>query len=314
MRRLSTGRSGRWRFCHIGLMTADALRPTRLADSFTWADAMASGLTRRQADRYAGMRVARGLYGVDDTSRLAAVLGRAGPEAVLCGVTALRLAGVDLPGRLARDTRIWIQVPRRQSWPDRPQVRLVRSDMVYPRRMIAGLPCLQLAYCWLQLANEASVDEMVELADALTRRQRPITTHRMLTEILESSMGRRGLAKARQALALSVEGTDSIPETDMRLLLVRAGLPKPSVNPLVSAGPGSRRFRLDVAYEEKMVGAEYDGAYHGDPQQMQKDIVRLRMLEDWGWRIIRASSADLYGPNPGVIVDSVRKALARVRF
>jgi len=272
---------------------------------------MASGMTRRQANHLAGMRVARGVFGTD---RVAALLAAAGPDAVLCGVTALRLAGVDLPARLARDLRVWIQVPSSQSWPDRPEVRLVRSDQVRPRRIIKGLPCVRLGYCWLQLADEASVDELVELADALTRRQRPVTTKQVLDNAIATSPRMRGLAKAKQALALCVEGTDSIPETDLRLLLVRAGLPQPTVNLLVIGPSGSPRYWMDLGYEEQLVGVEYDGSYHADGTgQMQRDIIRLRNLEDWGWRIIRVSGADLYGANPGVIVDSVRLELARRR-
>jgi very-short-patch-repair endonuclease len=148
---------------------------------------------------------------------------------------------------------------------------------------------------------------LVELADALTRRHRPATT----TAALAAALGRhdraRGAAKARTALALCVAGTDSIPETDLRLLLVRAGLPTPEVNLPVKVG--RETLYLDLAYKDKRAAAEYDGAYHvGDRGQMQRDAARRRALEDLGWRIITVTAADLV-TDPAGVVASIRQAL-----
>ena len=110
---------------------------------------------------------------------------------------------------------------------------------------------------------------------------------------------------------LSREGTDSIPETDLRLLLVRGGLPTPIVNLAITDDWGDIIFILDMAYEGAKLGIEYDGAYHvGSRQQMYQDAARRRALEDQGWRIITITSADML-TDPDGIVTSVRKALVR---
>jgi len=140
------------------------------------------------------------------------------------------------------------------------------------------------------------------------RRHHPITTKDCLVAAIEASPGVRGVPKARTALGLCIEGTDSIPETDLRLLLVEAGLPAPKVNLMVMDLSGQWYF-FDLAYEQYKLAIEYDGAYHvGDRNQMFRDAARRRTLEDLGWRIITVTSADLYR-RPSSVIQSVCKAL-----
>ena len=271
-------------------------------------------MSRRQVDHLAPHRIMHGHYSLAESSlqiRAQAGLMLAGPDAAVCGATVLNLARVDLPNRLVRDTRIWVQVPRQQSWPRRGEVRLVRTDHGGPIHHRFGLPVLDWPDCWLQLAPESSIDELVEVADAMMRRQYPLTTKAKLAGVVETRRGMSGLTKARTALDLSREGTDSIPETDLRLLLVRGGLPTPIVNLAITDASGRIVYILDLAYEKPKVAIEYDGAYHvGDRTQMYKDAARRRVLEDQGWRIITVTAADMVN-DPGGIIASVRTALAR---
>ena len=171
------------------------------------------------------------------------------------------------------------------------------------------MPILDWPYCWLQLASESGVDELVEVADSMMRRKNPLTTKNALADAVASRPRMAGLARARTALSLSREGTDSIPETDLRLLLVRAGLPTPVVNLTIVDSTGRIVYILDLAYEEWKVAVEYDGAYHvGDRTQMYNDASRRRVLEDLGWRIITVTSADMIH-DPDGVVTSVRRAI-----
>jgi len=271
-------------------------------------------MTRRETDHLGPQRITHGYYSSTPSiplyTRAQAILLVAGPTGAVCGPTSLCLAGVDLPLRLVRDTRVWVQVPKPQTWPRRAGVRLVRSPHPGPIHSLKGLPSLALPYCWLQLAAESNLDELVELADAMTCRQHPIATKASLAAAVESRSWVKGIANARNALDLCREGTDSIPETDLRLLLVRAGLPTPTVNLPIFDSTGRVIYYLDLAYEEKRVAIEYDGAYHTDRTQMNHDTARRRALEDQGWRIISVTSLDL-ATDPAGIVASVRQALAR---
>ena len=256
----------------------------------------------------------RGVYATDPTDLIMRIEGSllaAGEKAAICGVSALQLAGVDIPSRMARDTRIWIQVPHNQHWPYRKEVRLVRPRDPAPVARLKQFPCVHLPHCWLQLAPECTIDELVELADAMTCRQHSVTTLRRLEAVVNSAPGSRGIASARAALRLACPGTDSIPETDLRLLLVRAGLPCPVVNLPIYNDCDQVLFWIDLAYEATKTAIEYDGAVHvSDRKKMEYDAARRRYLEDHGWRVITVTSADLV-KNPVGILNSVRHALAR---
>jgi len=293
--------------------SVNTLTKHRLGPIFTHAEAISAGMTR--ADLHHLTPIMHGHYStcqpVPLQLRVEAVLQTAGKDAIICGSTALRLHGVDLPGRLVRDTRVWLQVPQRQTWPRRAEVRLVRTDYVGHPRIRSGLPLADVPSCWLQLAYESTIDELIEVADAMMRRKHPFTTKAALGRVLESRKGAPGVAKARTALGLSCEGTDSIPETDLRLLLVRGGLPTPIVNLAITDEWGEIIYILDMAYEKAKLAIEYDGAYHvGNRQQMYQDAARRRALEDQGWRVITITSADML-TDPDGIVASVRKALLR---
>ena len=280
----------------------------RLNPVFTAPEASAYGLSRRHI---APLRIFRGYYSCTTPAslqdRVRAALLAAGAKGVVCGPTALRLAGVDLPSSLD-NSQIWIQVPQSQAWPYRTELRLVRTDRQGPLTSISGLPSLGLPFCWLQLARDLNIDGLVEVADAMTRRHRSVSTKADLLRAIDSWSRVPGGSKARAALDLCIEGTDSIPETDLRLLLVRAGLPTPEVNVMVVDSFG-QWYYLDLGYEQYMLGIEYDGAYHvGDRGQMYRDATRRRTLEDLGWRIITVTAADLYR-DPASVVRSVSKAL-----
>jgi len=147
----------------------------------------------------------------------------------------------------------------------------------------------------------------------MTCRQHPVTTLRHLQAAVTSSPGVKGIAKARTALRLACPGTDSIPETDLRLLLVRAGMPCPVVNLPIYDDFDRVLFWIDLAYEAAKTAIEYDGAIHvSDRRKMENDATRRRYLEDHGWRLITVTSADLV-KNPVGIITSVRRALARPR-
>jgi hypothetical protein len=167
-----------------------------------------------------------------------------------------------------------------------------------------------VAYCWVQVASDADLDDMVRLADGLTRRRHPATTIDALRLALDNLGPARGVRLARSALELARPGTDSPPETDLRLVLVRAGLPTPTVNLPVRDFTGRVIFWLDLGYDWAKLAIEYDGAIHvGSREQMEADIVRRRRLEDLGWRIITVSRADLAHRTTD-LVRSVRDALA----
>jgi len=73
----------------------------------------------------------------------------------------------------------------------------------------------------------------------------------------------------------------------LRLLLVRARLPEPDINRMVSA-PGERVRFGDLVYWEWRVVVEYDGEHHRrNERQYAADVARLEELARAGWTVIR---------------------------
>jgi very-short-patch-repair endonuclease len=91
--------------------------------------------------------------------------------------------------------------------------------------------------------------------------------------------------------------------------LVAAGLPHPVTQIEVRDSFGARFARLNMGWEDWLVGVEFDGAQHWtDAVQRTRDIDRLAELESFGWTIVRVS-ADLLRKRPDVVVERTRCAL-----
>jgi hypothetical protein len=127
--------------------------------------------------------------------------------------------------------------------------------------------------------------------------------------VIAGHRGARGLARLRRALPLVDGGAESPQETRTRLVLVRAGLPAPRTQIPVFDDVGYLLARIDMGWQDWLVGVEFDGAQHWtDPAQRTRDIDRLAELQGHGWTIIRVSS-DLLRRRPGTVIARVAAAL-----
>jgi Protein of unknown function (DUF559) len=120
--------------------------------------------------------------------------------------------------------------------------------------------------------------------------------------------GRRGIARARQAVDLFDSGAQSPKESWLRVVLIQAGLPRPQTQIPVLDEFDSAVAYLDMGWKHVKVAVEYDGEQHrSDRRQYTRDVRRLEMLERLGWIVIRVVAGD----RPAEIVGRVRGALAR---
>ncbi len=98
-------------------------------------------------------------------------------------------------------------------------------------------------------------------------------------------------------------------ETKLRLLLVFAGFPEPTVNLILRSADGQWIFRFDLCYERWKLIIEYDGRQHAfDTKQWGSDIGRREALDRLGWRLIVVRAEDVYR-NPARTLCRVRDAL-----
>jgi very-short-patch-repair endonuclease len=158
------------------------------------------------------------------------------------------------------------------------------------------------------LARRGDLVDAVVAVDALARvgRFHPDLLLNFLTHYPRA----RGAAAVPDVLALADQRAGSPMETRLRMLLIRAGLPRPQVQWVVQDPVAREAVWLDLAYPEQLIGVEYDGAEHTRPERVLRDIRRGTRLVDRGWRLYRYTKHEIYG-EPNRIVADVRRALAR---
>jgi len=127
-----------------------------------------------------------------------------------------------------------------------------------------------------------------------------------VAQLADRHRGARGLRQLEVALDLVDAGSQSPKETWLRLLLIRAGLPRPTTQIPVTTADGVLVYYLDMGWEDLMVAVEYDGEHHRlDRWQYTRDVRRREALDRLGWIVIRVLAAD----RPADVVARVRDAL-----
>jgi hypothetical protein len=127
--------------------------------------------------------------------------------------------------------------------------------------------------------------------------------------LIERNRGARGIVQLRQAVSLSDPGSESPQETRTRLVLTDAGLRPQRTQIEVFDNFGEFVARLDMGWDDWLVGVQYDGEQHWtDPRRRARDIEQDAELQALDWRIIRVN-ADLLRYRPATIVARTRAAL-----
>ncbi len=217
-------------------------------------------------------------------------------DAVVSDLTAASRHGLWLPPG-TRVTQVEASVPCVARRPrSRPHTRVatvrhrrrdLRSDEIV---VLGGVPTTSIARTWLDLAERFALRDLVAAGDCALRSG---TTREELQELILRAGHRRGVVRARQALLLLDERSRSHPESCARVELVMAGLPTPDVNVAVTVG-GEWIGEPDLSWKDARLGVEYQGAHHGDVQQMQSDITRGLDFTERGWLLIPAGPREIY--------------------
>jgi hypothetical protein len=172
--------------------------------------------------------------------------------------------------------------------------------------VIDGIRLTTPARTAVDLARRLPLDAAVAAVDALAQ-----ATELKIADVellVDRYSGRRGMKTARVALALVDGGAQSPKETWLRLLLIRAGFPRPQTQIEVRNESGWAQAYLDMGWEDIKVAAEYDGDQHRlDRRQYVRDIRRLEMLEGRGWIVVRVVAEN----HPNDIIRRVGEARAR---
>jgi very-short-patch-repair endonuclease len=169
--------------------------------------------------------------------------------------------------------------------------------------MRASIDCTTPARTIYDIGRRVPGDTGIVRIDSVLNATR--CTAAQVRRVADRYPGARGLKRLRAALDMADGGAESPKETELRLLLVRDGLPRPVTQIQV----GKRR--IDMGWPDCHVGVEYDGEHHWtNPSNYADDIVRLEFLASQGSTIVRVSARQLRHAQPEIL-RRVRRALAQ---
>jgi hypothetical protein len=183
---------------------------------------------------------------------------------------------------------------------------LVHRDRLDPGEIVfvGDVACTTPLRTAFDLARWSERDPAVVAVDRLTNRHR-FHPDRLL-ELCDRYRGHRGVARIPDAVALASPYSGSPMETRLRLLIVAAELPRPEVQWVVQDIATRTAFWLDLAWPELMIGIEYEGEPHTEPDRVLRDIARHTRLVDLGWRIYRYTKHEVYGDRARIVAELTR--------
>jgi hypothetical protein len=163
------------------------------------------------------------------------------------------------------------------------------------------------ARCAVDLARTVRrLDALPVLDSAL--RAGACTPDDLAVEVLRHE-GLKGVRQARELIPLADPRPECRQESQLRLVVIDAGLPVPEPQLWIRDEYGTLLYRLDLGYREQRVGLEYDGRSHSERWRLRGDRERMNWLDDHGWKMRYFTDRDLY-QRPSYIISEVRSALA----
>jgi hypothetical protein len=170
----------------------------------------------------------------------------------------------------------------------------------------SGIPLSGPEQTFIDLAATGiNLVDLVVLGEAMLKAK--LTTVSNLIDAIEAWHG-CGSRLALRAARLIREGVDSPMETRVRLLIVMAGLPEPTVNVIIRGEDGSWRMRFDLCYLDQRLIVVYDGRRHADsPEQWERDIFRREDLDRMDYRLLIVTSRGVYNA-PHRTLERIRDA------
>jgi hypothetical protein len=273
-------------------MRRPAPLPESLGAFFTVSSALDLGVTR---DRLRAGDLIRPFTGARSTTtpmttrdHALALAPLLGPGQHFSHLTAAELLGLRMPERrLAQTLHVTYREAHRSM--RRPNVIGHKSRETVPiMELPNGLRVSSPVAAWCESAALITLDDLIVMGDGLVSRRAPVADIEQLKRVVNNRPGRRGTARLRAALPWIRARTDSARETELRLLVTRAGFPEPEVNfPLVDDN-GTLIAHGDLVWPNFRVMLEYEGRQHAeDTDQFAIDIRRLDNIAEIDYRVIR---------------------------
>lgn len=245
---------------------------------------------------------------------LARALSAATPGAWISHLTAAVLFGFWLPAWFRDCRELHLSKPRTLP-PVRRKGVVGHTVLAFSHEvmMLDGMRISTPARTWLDLASILILEDLVAVGDQLVRQPRTGLEERMepwatlpeLHDMLRRHPKLQGIVKAREAAELIRHGSDSAPETHLRLALTAAGLPEPELQlRVVPNDPYSPA--ADMGYRTQRIAIQYDGGHHLTREQQSRDNRRDESFHSAGWRYFKFNGDDL--------AQDFRRAVQKVRL
>lgn len=240
--------------------------------------------------------------GIDQDTLVRAALLLHPPAAFASHLSAAAVLGLPVPEHAFAHVTVRRAADRRFRPRIKPHVTGRPRHVIVVRDIRTTDPIATFIDCagWLGLVD------LVILGDALVK-QYGISAERLVRACKASTDYYASAALA--AADMVREGVDSPMETRLRLLIVLAGLPEPTVNFRIYREDGTWKRRFDLCYPGIKLIIEYDGRQHAESiEQWHKDIERREEFDDEGYRILVVTARGVFR-EPARTVERVRRQL-----
>ncbi len=272
---------------------------------FRSRDGLAAGLTPDQLRSACWRRLSRDVYchadlAVTDELRLQAALLSAPEHAVVTGLTAAWLYGVWRP---APGADVPLEFATRN--PDgaycsglrAARLQLDPGDVTDRDGVLITTP----ERTCFDLMRRDPLFDAVAHADAF--QHVGLTTRDALEQYGAARPRWPGIRTVRTAVRLSSPRAESRMESRLRMVILAAGLPLPFVNVAIYDEAGRALGRPDLHYLGPPLGIEYDGSYHDDPAQRERDDERENRLLVGRVPLLRYGSRAVYQTPERIVTD-----------
>lgn len=261
-----------------------------LATTQQMRSVMSHKMLRSRVRTGAIVRVRHGVYALttpDDHARLAALDLVAGKPIVACMNTAAHLYGFDTEP----DDNLHILDPGVRM---RPSTELtVHQRVGAPLKRVRGRLATAPAWTAVEVARTLRRPRALATLDAALHVG--ACSREDLSSAIREQKGRRGIVNIRELVEYADGRAESAMESEARLVFIDGGLPLPELQHVIVDRRG-KQWRVDFAWPEAMLVAEYDSAeWHANPEAFKHDRMKTARLQECGWFVMP------------IIVDDVRR-------
>jgi hypothetical protein len=228
------------------------------------------------------------------------------PESVLSHTTAALVHRLPLPRALEGGVPVHVTTPRESPRPRRRDIvthhaRLPPEDV----RRVGDLRVTSPERTYVDMAAILGFADLVACGDIVLRDHG--ASPEALLLVAEARLRYPGRPRAVAAVGWLDARSASPRESHLRVLLRRAGLPRPEVNGLITDEHSGFLAIGDLVFRRERVVVEYDGEVHAPMAQRARDAARRALLREHGWIVVEVVGADMH--YPARVVARVRAAL-----